>query len=415
VRTQSDFRFTSNFYFAEHLFERAIVGELLSQRGESSKPRSVVLVTNALQFLRSPKVSRIVVLQEGRVVEQGSYSELTRQKNSVFTRILAVITESGVGSGTGSSQAQGLEKLMLPVVERNEATATNGDQLTPKSPPKTGIVKTMTEEARMTGHVGLDVYMSWARAAGGAYVPIVVLVVYASNEALRVFANWFLTYWSSHGSVDNQSHFLGIYAGIGVCVALGGAFSNLIMLSFGLTASRRVRNTTRLISDASSLLTFPIAVTIQLFTNLLDAVLHAPMSFFDTTPVGRLINRFSKGKKIMLVQLHSLPRPVVHARRIDSNGFMLASDMFTVDEQLNYSFAMYLVTLYSVFSTIVVISGVTPVFALCLVPMCLFYVGQQKYFTVRDLGMLVRPGLRCIIASQRHPLSTDHLSRAKAP
>lgn len=35
---------------------------------------------------------------------------------------------------------------------------------------------------------------------------------------------------------------------------------------------------------------------LQLFRDMLAVVLHAPMSFFDTTPVGRLVNRFSKGK-----------------------------------------------------------------------------------------------------------------------
>lgn len=211
-------------------------------------------------------MSRIVVLQDGRVVEQGSYSELTRQKKSVFTRILAVITDSGVSSGT--SQAQGLEKLILPVVDAKDTNSTNGDRLTPKNPPKTGIVKTMTEEARMTGHVGFSVYMSWARAAGGVYVPFVVLAVYASNESLRVLANWFLTYWSSHGSADNQSHFLGIYAGIGVCVAVGGALSNLMMLSFGLTASRRVSTTAQLTSSVSA---------IQTHARWGDSALHKPI------------------------------------------------------------------------------------------------------------------------------------------
>lgn len=32
----------------------------------------------------------------------------------------------------------------------------------------------------------------------------------------------------------------------------------------------------------------------KLHTNLLNNVLRLPMSFFDTTPIGRLINRFSK-------------------------------------------------------------------------------------------------------------------------
>jgi hypothetical protein len=29
---------------------------------------------------------------------------------------------------------------------------------------------------------------------------------------------------------------------------------------------------------------------------MLEVILKAPMAFFDTTPVGRIINRFSKGK-----------------------------------------------------------------------------------------------------------------------
>ena len=32
----------------------------------------------------------------------------------------------------------------------------------------------------------------------------------------------------------------------------------------------------------------------SLFRSLLRAVLYAPMSFFDTTPLGRITNRFSK-------------------------------------------------------------------------------------------------------------------------
>ena len=57
--------------------------------------------------------------------------------------------------------------------------------------------------------------------------------------------------------------------------------------------------------------------------------------------------------------------------------------MYTIDEQLTNTMRSYLMTAFSVLSTIVVISCVTPVFALCLVPMCLFYISEQKFFTVR--------------------------------
>jgi ATP-binding cassette, subfamily C (CFTR/MRP), member 1 len=87
---------------------------------------------------------------------------------------------------------------------------------------------------------------------------------------------------------------------------------------------------------------------------MLDVVLQAPMAFFDTTPIGRIVNRFSK-------------------------------DIYTLDEQLMGSLRSYLSTLLSVFSTVIVISTVTPIFTVCLIPMIIFYGMQQSYFTVRLL------------------------------
>jgi hypothetical protein len=162
----------------------------------------------------------------------------------VFSRFLAVIAETGISCNTGAGGSGSLEKLKLPEFGAEISVPSESEGAAkPKDAPLTGVVKTMTEETRMTGHVGFNVYMSWARAAGGIFVPFVILAVYASAEGFRVLSNWFLTYWSSHGTADNQSYFLAIYAGIGVCVAVGSAMSNLILLCFGLTASRRVSTT----------------------------------------------------------------------------------------------------------------------------------------------------------------------------
>ena len=74
------------------------------------------------------------------------------------------------------------------------------------------------------------------------------------------------------------------------------------------------------------------------------------MSFFDTTPIGRIINRFSK-------------------------------DIYTVDENLPDTIRSYLATLSSVVGTIAVICFVTPKFIVCLLPISLFYMSQQNYFS----------------------------------
>ena len=74
------------------------------------------------------------------------------------------------------------------------------------------------------------------------------------------------------------------------------------------------------------------------------------MSFFDTTPIGRIVNRFSK-------------------------------DMYTVDEQLVATMMAYLSTMATVVGVIVVISSVTPLFTFCLIPVLAFYALQQSFFT----------------------------------
>lgn len=64
--------------------------------------------------------------------------------------------------------------------------------------------------------------------------------------------------------------------------------------------------------------------------------------------------------------------------------------MYTVDVQLVSTLRSYLSTLFTICSTIVVISTVTPVFALCLIPILIYYSVQQAYFTIsyRELKRL---------------------------
>lgn len=60
-------------------------------------------------------------------------------------------------------------------------------------------------------------------------------------------------------------------------------------------------------------------------------------------------------------------------------------DIYTIDEQLVSTGGMYLGTIFSVISTIAVISGVTPVFVFFMIPMIMFYMHEQAFFTVGKL------------------------------
>ena len=70
------------------------------------------------------------------------------------------------------------------------------------------------------------------------------------------------------------------------------------------------------------------------------------MSFFDTTPLGRVLNRFSK-------------------------------DIYVIDELIPRVLSSFLATLFAVISTILVIIIVTPTFTIIIIPLGIFYLLVQ--------------------------------------
>lgn len=84
----------------------------------------------------------------------------------------------------------------------------------------------------------------------------------------------------------------------------------------------------------------------KLHHNLLLNKLHTPQSFFDTTPIGRIINRFSK-------------------------------DIYVIDEALPATVLMLLGTVFVSLSTIIVIVSSTPIFLVVIVPLAFIYVFVQ--------------------------------------
>ena len=79
---------------------------------------------------------------------------------------------------------------------------------------------------------------------------------------------------------------------------------------------------------------------------LLINVMHLPMQFFESTPLGRVINRFSK-------------------------------DVDSVDDKIPRSLTMFLRTFLATLGTIFVISYSTPLFLTCVLPLGALYVFIQ--------------------------------------
>lgn len=184
------------------------------------------------------------------------------------------------------------------------------------------------EESKI-GSVSFEVYMKYFRSIGLVLFVTTILLL-AANETFAVLANLWLTRWSGdpdNVQVDVRNRYLGIYAGLGGGQAVV-LFIGTMMFALGaLTAAKRLHN------------------------NLLTKVLRLPMSFFDTTPLGRILNRFSK-------------------------------DVDTVDMILSDTVQMWVILFLNMVSSIVVISTSTPIFLATLVPLAiLYYIIQHFYLT----------------------------------
>lgn len=96
----------------------------------------------------------------------------------------------------------------------------------------------------------------------------------------------------------------------------------------------------------------------ELHATLLNTVFRLPMVFFDTTPIGRVVNRFGK-------------------------------DVDTVDINIPSNVEMFLGCLIKVLGTIIVISMTTPLILAAAVPLGVVYFLVQVQWTVSggDFGM----------------------------
>jgi len=348
-------------HVGKDLFNKCIVDEMLlgKSKGNKSGERNatVILVTNALQYLSHPMVDKIICLGNGRVQEVGTFSQLSSDPNSRFSSFLKVLSETSVGAmntsgddveyvpddATSGNLDLGGEPEVSKIIasppsspsqRKMSVQSVDGAVGGENDDQQKGALMTDEFKERERGAVDRRVYFAWSKAAGGISVGATILSMYVGVEALQVLSKWWLTHWSQSGGA-NVVFFLGMYAVINFS-AIFATLVRLLLFNFaGLRASR------------------------VMFDELLDVILHAPMAFFDTTPIGRIMNRFSK-------------------------------DLYTVDEQLVESGRSYLTTMAQVLSAIVVVSSVTPKFIVGLIPLLFFYVHQQNFFTMtyRELKRL---------------------------
>lgn len=248
-------------HVGRHLFQHLIKGYL------HNKTR--ILVTHQLHFLK--QVDLILLMNNGRIEAMGSFTELNR-KNSAFTRLMVTLAEEE----TEIPESPMAEEVNISPIIVNDSVAGSSGTLpvfdeyedTAKS-----AARLMSREERTYGSVSLSVFLEYVRFSGGPLIATAVLLGAAAVQGSRVLSDWFATtyYDEKVGQATMElGEFMFKYFLIGLTVAFSGAAFSTILSLAGITAGRR------------------------LFREATLGVLRAPALFFDTNPVGRIINRFSK-------------------------------------------------------------------------------------------------------------------------
>ncbi|KAG2290989.1 hypothetical protein Bca52824_037658 [Brassica carinata] len=245
-------------HVGQQVFEKCIKREL------GNKTR--VLVTNQLHFLS--QVDKILLVHEGTVKEEGTYEELSHS-GPLFQRLMENAGKVEEYS-EANVEAEADQTSVKPVENGNTNNLQKDGKETKKSKEGTSVL--VKREERETGVVSWKVLKRYRDALGGGWVVMMLLVCYVLTQVFRVSSSTWLSEWTDAGTP--KSH--------------GPLFYNIIyaVLSFGQVFVT--------LTNSYWLIMVSLYAAKKMHDAMLGSILRAPMVFFQTNPLGRIINRFAK-------------------------------------------------------------------------------------------------------------------------
>ncbi|CAG8502741.1 9329_t:CDS:10 [Gigaspora rosea] len=351
---------------AKHIYEQCLVGDLM-------KDRTRILVTHHVGLcLRG--AAKVVVMKDGQISGEGTVEKI------LATGLLDGVTlESEEESGTS-------------VEDVTDAKSQKNKNI------REGDGKLVAEETRAVGMVEWKYYKLYLVASGGFWYWMLLLLIFMVSQTVQVGQEWWIREWTKayndpynqvhqfaltisggitsflqenlHNTMKNfalssyvlsptlnhsistdhfssvniweETHervnvdyYLGVYVSIGLVGTILTSFKAYYMFMGSLVASRKLHN------------------------GMLGKILSATIRFYDTTPIGRILNRFSK-------------------------------DMETIDQNFSPVVMFLLYSCYATASVILVISIVMPQFLIAAVFISAIYIIIGAYYiaTSRDLKRL---------------------------
>ncbi|KAL6103555.1 abcc1 [Pungitius sinensis] len=261
-------------HVGKHIFDQVVGPQGLL------KDKTRVLVTHGLSYL--PQADLILVLVEGEITEMGSYQHLMATEGAFaeFQRTYAAVEhtdhdETVPKSGTKASENCSTTALAGPEVGSVSKLGQTGeeDKVLGKKAKQPEVGKLTEADKASTGRVKLSVFASYLKAIG-VLLSCISLLMFLAQHLGSLSSNYWLSLWTDdpvvNGTQPNRRMRLGVYGALGL-------FQGLAVFGYSLSGSIG-----------------GILASRCLHQSMLYDVLRSPMSFFERTPSGNLVNRFAK-------------------------------------------------------------------------------------------------------------------------
>ncbi|XP_035827891.1 multidrug resistance-associated protein 5 [Aplysia californica] len=365
--------------------------------------KTIFMVTHHLEYL--PKCDKVLLLQDGRVVSFGSHSELMASGgqyaelftlyNTKYDRILKERMKSKTKGDVRTVLQRGFSRVSKKTLTRqltrmSTVTASVQHQFSVVSSTsvcaeyenvqkRVDIEDLVSARDQPDCQVRMRSYASYIRAMGGVVVFVFLLASFIVSIAIQSLTTGYLAYWLNQGAGHtNVSSPSNISYDINSTVINSNSTTNNIIIATPsniIISNNNNNNSSSSHSDVGSdsafenphvnmyalvygmflLATLVILVlrslvfvkillkaSSSLHRSLTEMTLRSPMKFFDTTPIGIILNRF-------------------------------AADMDEIDVRLPANCELFLQNIFLVLSALLLISVVFPWDLLAILPLAIVF------------------------------------------
>ncbi|KAL3356244.1 hypothetical protein AABB24_017098 [Solanum stoloniferum] len=262
-----------------HLFQECLMRVL--------KGKTILYVTHQVEFL--PAADLILVMQNGRIGQAGTFEELLKQNigfevlvgahNQALESILTVENSSRESEDAVTDGDVDTDRNVNAEFPHTKQDSEHN--LCIEITEKDG--RLVQDEEREKGSIGKEIYISYLTIVkGGAFIPI-ILLAQSSFQLLQIASNYWMAWSCPTGDAAPIAEKMNFILLVYVLLAVGSSLCVLVRSSFVAITGLRTAE--------------------KLFRHMLHSIFRAPMSFFDSTPTGRILNRASTDQSVLDLEM----------------------------------------------------------------------------------------------------------------